>query len=317
MDPKSLEMKRGVPKTRLSVQGSGDSFVCPSCGSIPNPETATEHKECGAIFCQNCSDGWMNAKEACPSCHAKPTKLRIVKAELKLVHRLISQLKIACPLAPDSEPCPWQGEYGKLSEHLPTCEHLVLSCSQGCGHKCRRKLMAQHENEECSERKRPCRYCQNYIKVTELEAHVVACLMNPDSVIPCKYACLGCSFKGKPTERLQHEAEHDKEHFDQGLAAIETLTKQLAACQAEESKVKLAPGSLLRQARSNEYTTTTHPHPLKLTKQTGSWHCSGKTLATGCAGKGSGLLPSIVPRYNCAQCNFDLCIKCMEAYIVL
>ena len=48
-----------------------------------------------------------------------------------------------------------------------------------------------------------------------------------------------------------------------------------------------------------------------------NWHCDGQYLPGGCYSYPSDyIFNRSIPRFRCSQCDFDLCDKCIEHYVV-
>ena len=65
------------------------------------------------------------------------------------------------------------------------------------------------------------------------------------------------------------------------------------------------------------YKSTTHNHPLKYldTTMDNGWRCDGRNLPGKClSGITDFYQTTKLKRFRCMQCDYDLCIKCMNKY---
>jgi len=66
-----------------------------------------------------------------------------------------------------------------------------------------------------------------------------------------------------------------------------------------------------------EYKASVHRHPLKYVEKEG-WVCNGMSISGGCKSKftPSGRFKQTKGerRFRCSDCDYDLCVKCLEAY---
>lgn len=84
-------------------------------------------------------------------------------------------------------------------------QHARVKCSK-CQKKMEKRLLAEHEEEECPARVKPCVYCELELAWSELQEHVVACGSRTER-------CLDCGQYVK----LSDQEEHDKTCADQDL----------------------------------------------------------------------------------------------------
>jgi hypothetical protein len=69
------------------------------------------------------------------------------------------------------------------------------------------------------------------------------------------------------------------------------------------------PFSSLRSAIKHPW----HNHPLTKNDVDNGWACDGRLQPGGCLRGITGFRQTAgVPRYRCAECDFDLCDKCVE-----
>ncbi len=301
------------PSLFKSPKEAGD-FVCSICTDIPNPHTATEHIGCGHLFCRSCLGTWTSENEVCPVC--KQTTLeqtRGVEETNKIVYRFLCQLEVRCPTtAFDKSDCAWSGTWGSLADHLKFCPHVIADCSNGCGFKCRRKDLKPHQDAMCPMREVPCKFCSAGIKQKDTESHTAKCRENPAASVECKYAYLGCEFAGMKLEREIHESGEDKKHLELAVKYISQEQKEKG-----QQKKKQEEEKKQRQNAYTAYKVEVHEHLLCLCQDDNGWRCDGADQLGGCKsgvnrfGQTSGMR-----RYRCELCEYDLCGRCFDAYVV-
>ena len=281
-----------------------EDFLCTICGDVPNPKTAIEDITCGHIFCKYCFNQWIDIRSAniflkliCPFCRGSiSNNIRVIATDNKFVYSLLMNMKVRCPTL-----CSWSGLWSELDNHLSECEDAVLPCKYKCGHKNYRKFIGEHETNECQNKPTECSFCGTKVRQKNLQKHLENCKTNDKTVLPCKYEYLGCKFTGKKSERVAHEETNDEMHLKLAINFIETH---------KNSKKRVYTfGSL--------YKVNTHDHPLKYINQNNDWACDGKNLPGGCKSGITGFGQTRgMKQFRCYDCDYDLCIKCLEHYMV-
>ena len=73
----------------------------------------------------------------------------------------------------------------------------------------------------------------------------------------------------------------------------------------------------LNWLRNNELKVRVHEHALVFKAQDDGWECDGKNMEGGCRSGIKGFdETSGKDRYRCAKCDYDMCEKCVEEYII-
>jgi len=138
----------------------------------------------------------------------------------------------------------------------------------------------------------------------DLDKHLADC---EKSIADCKYAYIGCSFKGELAERKEHETLKDKYHLELAEAHIEKLNEIV-----KEKKKR----RIVEYVVGNAYTVSVHRHPLIHTPLQG-WACDGRRIIGGCKSGFKGYKDTLgAPGFRCDSCDYDLCARCLEAYLV-
>ena len=134
------------------------SLECPVCLlTLRDPHVISC---CGNEFCQECIERVQRDGKPCPLCNATDFTTLLHK---KLV-REVNGLVVHCPQKEAG--CEWKGELGHLKQHLDPgascadgntvssegCGFVIVSCPQQCGMQFPRRLLAEHELEDCPKR---------------------------------------------------------------------------------------------------------------------------------------------------------------------
>ena len=236
---------------------------------------------CGQHFCNSCLEHWFKRqrKQVCPHCR-KENFTHILNKPIK---RRIDQLKVHC--TNHKAGCEWVGEMSSLQTHLDSdsgCGYVEVSCTNGCPlgragklmtmeeTKVKRKDLARHLEQECSNRKYKCKHCEkedtyheittfhyngcpNYplacpnkcgttgIKRAEIEQHRSKCPLEP---VECPFQEAGCQVKVVRKEFESHMANSQQQHLLTLMGAFRVL-------EAKE-KVIAADVKILRQSSEKE-----------------------------------------------------------------
>jgi len=129
----------------------------------------------------------------------------------------------------------------------------------------------------------------------ELDKHLAKC----QEVLPCNYAYIGCSFKGTSSERKEHEKVKADYHLGLAKSYIEKKQKEIV-------------GYVL----GDKYTVSVHKHTLEHIEGE-KWACDGRRIVGGCKSGFKGFNDTLgALRFRCDDCDYDLCMRCLEAYLV-
>ena len=113
---------------------------------------------CGNVFCESCLDGAKQVNISCPVCRVEGFETILHKQ----ADRAVRSLNIFC--SNKEKGCEWQGEVNHIENHLENtfgCQYADAECTNGCGKIMQRKLLNNHEQNECSHRKVNCKYCSD------------------------------------------------------------------------------------------------------------------------------------------------------------
>lgn len=109
---------------------------------------------CGEHFCKGCIERIQKAGKPCPLCQCQSFKI----FPQKKVERTILGLEVSC--INKNQGCEWKGELRNLEGHInqtgpskeDECKYHKVPCSLSCGEYHERRLIQQHETENCSKR---------------------------------------------------------------------------------------------------------------------------------------------------------------------
>ena len=162
----------------------------------------------------------------------------------------IKSLKVMCSNSENG--CGWAGELRSLDDHLTTCAHALLRCTNECMENGSEVKILRHELEQhlrkCPNRQHQCPHCQDagrYCDITtthldtcpklevpcpnnECTVSAVRCKLSyhrskcPFEEVTCKYAGIGCKEKLPRKDLEQHEND-DSFHLH---LAMETVIEQ-------------------------------------------------------------------------------------------
>lgn len=140
-------------------------------------------------------------------------------------------------------------------------------------------------------------------KWEDLNKHLNSC---ENYETPCKYFYLGCTYRGKGEQKKYHENNQDSLHFKLSIKFI------------EDNKLGPEKNGKEKYQLFYKYKASVHQHFLTFlgTERDNGWSCDGRNSFGGCKSGFVGFGQTKgVKRFRCNQCDFDLCLKCMNAYL--
>jgi len=149
-----------------------------------------------------------------------------------------------------------------------------------------------------------------------LDGHLANC----GKVSGNKYGYPYTPFKGISDEREEDERFKLEYDFTFAESYIEVFRWSIS----ERKNIALPPVVSQESERplvfalGNNYKVSVHEHLLKYVEKDG-WICNGMSIPGGCKSKftpsgGFGQTKG-KPRFRCSDCDYDLCEKCVEAYL--
>ena len=124
---------------------------------------------CGQHYCDSCLKKWLERNNSCPQCRKKDFQSMLNREKI----REINVFKVRC--THKEKGCKWVGQLGALKDHLESdngCDYVMVKCSNTaynvkqmrspltkCGAAMERRLLADHQKNECLYRQYKCQYC--------------------------------------------------------------------------------------------------------------------------------------------------------------
>ena len=164
---------------------------------------------CGHNFCRTCITRIKVDSKGCPLCNSTGFSLMHNKG----LERSLKGFKVQCTHAKSG--CEWVDELGLLDHHLNVdpssdkqlegCNYVEVQCSHGCGGYFQRRLLANHQGEECPKRPYSCNYCRDYASTFEELAnnHWPECKCYP---LSCPNHCTPYAIE---RQNLEHHVSKD------------------------------------------------------------------------------------------------------------
>ena len=204
---------------------------------------------CGHKFCRECIERVERNKKPCPLCN-EPGFTYLRERGLE---RSLKDFDVRCSYRKGG--CEWRGKLRDVDEHLnPSlgsggCQFVEVECVYQCGAWFQRRLITDHETQQC--RNRPytcdfCQYCSTFEDITKVHYPqcgkcVIACpnlcdvsMVQHDLDAHLKYQCshtlVDCPFRyvGCETQLLRKDMpEHMKENFIH-ITLLATFTHKLS-----------------------------------------------------------------------------------------
>ena len=226
------------------LESPPDELFCLLCSSIAQQPQQTMC--CGRIYCNACFNQHMQSSNKCPKCQKNVTSFTDLMSE-----RRIKDLQVSCENKRNG--CKWKGRLRELSDHVAQCELTTVQCrNTGCEMRCYRKLMEQHERDECLHRPYVCLHCDTqgpfniisgehlmtctrvpipcpnegcseFIPRDSLVAHSEIC---PKQKVTCPYAPIGCSEEIARDRLEDHKQDSMRTHLDLAIIRLQLLSEK-------------------------------------------------------------------------------------------
>ena len=226
------------------LESPPDELFCLLCSSISQQPQQTMC--CGRIYCNACLNQHMQSSNKCPKCQENVTSFTDLMSE-----RRIKDLEVSCENKRNG--CKWKGRLRELSDHVAQCELTTVQCrNTGCEMRCYRKLMEQHERDECLHRPYVCLHCDTqgpfnivsgehlmtctrvpipcpnegcseFIPRDSLAAHSEIC---PKQKVTCPYAPIGCSEEIARDRLEDHKQDGMRTHLDLAIIRLQLLSEK-------------------------------------------------------------------------------------------
>lgn len=186
-----------------------ENLICPICCLPLVSPTITK---CDHVFCQKCL---VHAHSLNPVCPVDRLPLRLTdetRTAPKIIHNQLDNLLVRCPNGPRGcsllvarslvenhvtrycdktlVPCPHPSCNKTVArkDSGKGCLHYNVKC-QYCEHVYEKANLEEHEDNQCTNRKKRCDLCETEYVRHKQDEHVKEC---PEVETPCKFAQLGC-----------------------------------------------------------------------------------------------------------------------------
>ena len=224
-----------------------EELICPVChGLVADPHQTT----CGHLFCKDCFSTQPRWAQSCPICRQHTTT-----HSDNFTDRRLRNLRVRC--TNQDQGCEWVGSLGEAMDHLESqngCDYEEVGCTYGCGARRQRRIVREHELEECPYREYSCPYCganSSYYNITSVHYNTcdnfpLKCPNNckeetipralledhldnecPKESVYCRYKSLGCEVVVE-RERLEKHTEASKdEHLRLAMEKVMELSYRM------------------------------------------------------------------------------------------
>lgn len=167
----------------LSFIDPVEDYECPLCLHVTREPSLTSC--CGQHFCNACICRVISDGKPCPVCKSRKFAIFLDLKQKRRVHLL----RVKCLM--ESRGCSWEGELGRLNNHLSVsggdCMYIDVSCSYSCGVSMERRYLTAHCENDCFKRPSVCQYCNFEAMYFEIcSEHSFFC---SDFPVPCPNSC--------------------------------------------------------------------------------------------------------------------------------
>ncbi|XP_015778036.1 PREDICTED: TNF receptor-associated factor 4-like isoform X2 [Acropora digitifera] len=228
------------------VDNVEDDLLCPIC-CLPLKE-AIQTRWCGHRFCRACIDSHLARQETdgqqitCPVCRTNLNTKQDIFEDLA-ADRKIRSYTIKCPRR--SRGCQWTDELRAKDDHLASCPHEVVSCTnKNCNVILERKGLEDHVATKCDWRILRCKFCT--VSHPALQMEVDDHKENECALveISCPYSKLGCPEKFQRKEKTNHLHSCSQLHLN--LACVKLTDAEEELRTTKEHCMKLEQMDVLR-----------------------------------------------------------------------
>ncbi|MCJ1445854.1 MAG: hypothetical protein MMC23_006359 [Stictis urceolatum] len=241
------------------VEVVDENLHCPICHS---PLVAPVKLGCDHVFCDDCLRNAMEHQsetgKSCPSCRGR-TNLQSIQPVTKIVSRILDGLKVRCPIRGNG--CEEILPRGSVQDHVDLycafgetdcsasqcdlkvqrrfsegpCLHGLIACLN-CSKEVMERDLDSHRRQSCDASYIKCSDCQDWITLSQADAHSQEC---PEAVICCNASPYGCDYTSKrtqidahlstcPLNKLSPFLETQKSRLEDHEAALQHLKRKNA-----------------------------------------------------------------------------------------
>nr|XP_047143231.1 TNF receptor-associated factor 6-A-like [Hydra vulgaris] len=245
----SLDQQKCGGYNAQFLQELSDEHECPVCKMALREPVLTL---CGHRLCFSCSEEMKRRNNGVLFCPLDKTILN--SGEIfpdKFTERIILQLNIKCDNFLKS--CQWTGELKAINNHLTSCEYQEVKClNEQCSTALLRKELSDHMEKHCIYRLVTCQYCKLKINFCDNQSHEEKCKWVPlccinqcdmkvlrkemsahitdscaNTIVPCQYLKIGCTFKGMRKEHATHANSSIQNHLSMAISKLDALENKI------------------------------------------------------------------------------------------
>ncbi|XP_020367198.1 TNF receptor-associated factor 1 [Rhincodon typus] len=244
--PDENELPSGFPQN-ICDDVPEEKYLCSFCKNILRKACQTL---CGHRYCWACVE-WIvkyNKTPICQKCKEdEPPSINedSILALAKIfsdaaVSKEILDLKVHC-INPG---CTWKNILKNYEDHITQCEFSLIPCSTGCGSMILRRKLADHLEKECKNNMTECQRCGVKMFLKDLQMHACEEVSTNEKKTlkgesaskekfrppggnrtrdSCRFAELGCNFKGGKERLKDHENSSVVAHLALVFQFVNTL----------------------------------------------------------------------------------------------
>ena len=294
-----------------------EDYICCICQLIPNYHTAVEEKNCGHLFCLDCLTKWKKKNSQCPFCKSN-FSTRNIERENKLVYRFLINLIVKC----QKENCKWKGPWNELGHHIKK-EHKDNNINEDLifiKNQFYKSKIHKHELQFLGKTQ------MNWKCDGEKYDICKSCIVdeNNDEEIG-QFNCKECNFNlCEKCMRINYSFEGDYPSKDIIKNNDNIINENNNSNNNIQNNNNGNSNNIYEHRKKDlyelnkSYLCKEHKHLLKYLGVVESrWVCDGRKLDEKCL---SGITDfdqtNNIPRFNCEKCDFVLCMKCMDKYLI-
>lgn len=167
-------------------------YECPICQFTFRDPVQT--RDCGHRFCESCLEPILRkTPSVCPIDRRTLSREKVYPD--RACKRTIMSLMVRCYNFGND--CEWTGELGSLQDHIEQCQLVPVDCVNACG--------------------------RSDIPRNQMNQHIDSDGDCPLAVVACRYSDVGCKFKCRRLDMVQHIQETIEQHLDLAHTRIREL----------------------------------------------------------------------------------------------
>ncbi|KAM3911258.1 TNF receptor-associated factor 1 [Leptodactylus fuscus] len=244
--PHENEFVLGYP-TSICDHEPGTKYLCCKCKLVLKMALQTL---CGHRYCSSCLAWMVRSCESpiCPRCEEEPSSVTADSylAEDKAfsdaaINKEISELGVHCLMTG----CKWSGVLREYEDHQAVCDFALIRCHTGCGETIQRRFLADHLQSDCPNNSVRCPSVSERISRHQSENNNGENIFSedprsqksdqskdktpPPASTHCRFAALGCSYRGSRAQVRDHEMSAVALHMSLVLPVLLQVRSSVSA----------------------------------------------------------------------------------------